>query len=39
MTPDSIDAKIRDLAKVLGYGLDMALQPGVEIEDLEALMA
>lgn len=39
VTPDSIDAKIRDLAKVLGYGLDMALQPGVEIEDLEALMA
>ncbi len=39
VTPDSIDAKIRDLAKVLGYGLDMALQPGVELEDLEALMA
>jgi len=39
VTPDSIDAKIRDLAKVLGYGLDLALQPGVELEDLEALMA
>lgn len=38
VTPDSIDAKIRDLAKILGYGLNMALQPGLEVEDLEALL-
>lgn len=39
VTPDSIDAKIRELAKIIGYGLDLALQPGLELEDLEALLA
>ena len=38
VTPDSIDAKIRDLAKLLGFGLDLALQPGLAPEDLEALL-
>lgn len=38
VTPDSIDAKIRDLAKVLGYGISMALQPGLEMADLTALL-
>lgn len=38
VTPDSIDAKIRDLAKVIGYGINLALQPGLEIEDLTALL-
>ena len=39
VTPDSIDSKVRELAKVIGYGVDMALQPGLEAEDLEALLA
>lgn len=39
VTPDSIDAKIRDLAKILGYGLNLALQPNLELEDLEALLS
>lgn len=39
VTPDSIDMKIRELAKVVGYGIDLALQPGLELEDLEALLA
>lgn len=39
VTPDSIDAKIRELAKTVGYGLDLAFQPGLAIEDLEALLA
>lgn len=39
VTPDSIDGKIRELAKAVGYGLDLALQPGLELEDLEALLA
>ena len=38
VTPDSIDAKIRDLSKVIGYGIDLALQPGLELEDLDALL-
>ena len=39
VTPDSIDSKVRELAKVVGYGVDLALQPGLETEDLEALLA
>ena len=38
VTPDSVDAKIRDLARVLGYGIDLALQPGLALEDLTALL-
>ena len=39
VTPDSIDAKIRELAKLIGYGVDLALQEGLALEDLEALLA
>ena len=39
VTPDCIDARIRDLAKLLGYALDLALQPGLALEDLEALLS
>ena len=38
VTPDSIDQKVRDLGKVLGYGISMALQPGLELKDLTALL-
>lgn len=38
VTPDSIDAKIRDGAKLVGYGIDLALQPDLELEDLAALL-
>ena len=38
VTPDSIDQKIQDLGKVLGYGISMALQPELEFEDLVGLM-
>ncbi len=39
VTPDNIDVRVRELAKVVGYALDLALQPGLELEDLEALLA
>lgn len=39
VTPDNIDARIRELAKVVGYGLNLALQPGLELEELDALLA
>lgn len=39
LTPDSIDAKIRDLSKILGYGINLALQPGLTTEDLDALLS
>lgn len=38
VTPDSIDIKIRDLAKLLGYGIDLALHPDLSEEDLTALL-
>ena len=38
VTPDSIDAKIRELAKLIGYGLNLALQPQLEFGDLAALV-
>lgn len=38
VTPDSIDVKIRDLAKLLGYGIDLALHPDLAEEDLTALL-
>lgn len=38
VTPESIDQKIRDLSRVLGYGMDLALQKALTLEDLEALL-
>lgn len=38
ITPDSIDEKVRCLSKVLGWGISLALQPGLDMEDLAALM-
>lgn len=38
VTPDDIDMKVFELAKVIGYGLNLAFQPGIELEDLEALL-
>lgn len=38
VTPESIDIKIRDLAKILGYGIDLALHPELAEEDLTALL-
>jgi len=39
VTPDSIDRKIQELSKVIGYGLNLALQPGLGLEDVAALLA
>lgn len=38
VTPDNIDERIRASAKLLGYGLDLALQLGLAYEDLSALV-
>ena len=38
VTPDSIDADIRDAARLVGYGINLALQPGLALEDLAALL-
>ena len=39
LTPDAIDAKIQALSKILGYGISLALQPGLTAEDLDALLS
>ena len=38
VTSDSIDQKVSYLAKVLGWGISMALQPKLELADLAALV-
>ena len=38
VTPDSIDLKIRELAKLLGYGINLALHPELSEEDISALL-
>ena len=38
VTPENIDIRIRDLAKLIGYGIDLALHPELAEEDLAALL-
>ncbi len=39
VTPKDIDSQVGDLAKVIGYGLSMALQPGISLDELELLLS
>ncbi len=39
VTPRDIDRQVNDLAKVIGYGISLALQPGLTLEDLELLLS
>ncbi len=39
VTPKEIDALVADVSKLLGYGISMALQRGLNLEDLEALLS
>ncbi len=39
VTPKDIDMHVADLAKVIGYGIDLALQPGLTVEDLDMLLS
>ena len=39
VTPRDIDARVADLAKVIGYGVSLALQPGLTLEDLDLLLS
>ena len=39
VTPKDIDSQVNDLAKVIGYGLSIALQPGLGLEELELLLS
>ena len=35
VTPRDIDQRVADLVKVIGYGINLALQPGLTIEDVD----
>jgi len=39
VTPKDIDSQVNDLSKVIGYGISMALQPGLTVEELDLLLA
>ena len=39
VTPKDIDSQVSDLSKVIGYGISMALQPGLSLEELELLLS
>ena len=39
VTPKDIDSEVADLAKIVGYGISLALQPGMTVEDLELLLS
>lgn len=38
VTPRDIDVRVAECAKVMAYAIDLALQPGLSLEDLEALI-
>lgn len=39
VTPKDIDSQVSDLAKVIGYGIGLALHPGLRVEDLDLLLS
>ncbi len=39
VTPKDIDSQVDDLAKVIGYGISLALQPGLDVADLDLLLS
>ncbi len=39
VTPKDIDSQVADLSKVIGYGINLALQPGMSLEELELLLS
>ena len=39
VTPKDIDSQVGDLSKIIGYAIDLALQPGLTIQELELLLS
>ena len=39
VTPREVDSRVADLSRVIGYGISMALNPGLTVEDLDLLLA
>ena len=38
VTPRSIDSLVRGCAKLIGYGIDLALHDGLQVEEIEMLL-
>jgi len=38
VTPREVDSRVADLSRVIGYGVSMALNPGLTVEDLDMLL-
>lgn len=38
VTPRDIDSRVRDAARLIGYAVDLALHPGLTVEDVDALL-
>ena len=39
VTPRDIDSQVADLSKIIGWGISLALQPGLTMADLELLLS
>ena len=39
VTPKDIDSQVADLARIIGYGISLALQPGLTIQELDLLLS
>ena len=39
VTPREIDSQVADLSKVIGYGINLALQTGLTVEDVELFLS
>ena len=39
VTPRDIDQRVADLVKVIGYGINLALQPGLTIEEVDLFLS
>ena len=38
VTPREVDSRVADLSRVIGYGVSIALNPGLSVEDLDLLL-
>lgn len=38
VTPKDIDANVRDISRLIGYGLDLAFHPGLTVEDVDMFL-
>ncbi len=39
VTPKDIDCRVRELARMVGYGVNLALQPALTVEDITAFLS